>query len=452
MLNVSPATNNANHPILPEEVEAAVKSLKKGKSAGVDNIPAELLKQGGEAMVNALLIICNKIWRTGEWLTPWTHSLVIALPKNGNLQLCQNYRIISLISHPSNVMLMIILNRLKPEAEKIITEEQAGFRSGHSTTEQIFNLRILCERYLQHQQDLYHVSDFKMAFDRVWHAARWATMRLYNTNTNLINVIQNLYDKAASAVCFNGSKGDWFRTTVGVRQGCLLSPTLFNIFLERIMADALEDHKSTVRIGGRTISNLHFADDVDGLAGSGLELANLVERLDKTFTAHGMQISTEKTKLMTNNTNGISSNIRVNGEKLETVQSFKYLGAIVADEGSMPEIRSRIAQTIASLTKLKIIRDDKNIDLSSKIRLLRSLVMSIFLYSCETWTLTAEIERKIQTVEMRSLRPLLGISFNDHITNEEVRSRIWKAIGPYEERLSTVKRRKIKWYGHVTRA
>ena len=142
---------------------------------------------------------------------------------------------------------------------------------------------------------------------------------MYNFNTNLINMIRNLYDKANSAVCFNGSTEDWFRTTVGVRQGCLLSPTLFNIFLERIMADALDDHKTTVSIGGRTISNSYFADDMDGLAGSELELANLVERLDKTSIAYGMQISAEKTKLMTNNTNGISSNIRVSGEKLETV-------------------------------------------------------------------------------------------------------------------------------------
>ena len=172
VLNVPPATNNANHPILRKEVEAAVKSLKKGNSAGVDNIPAELLQQGGKAIVNALLIICNKIWRTGERPTLWTQSLVITLPKNGNLQLCQNYLTISLISHPSKVMLKIILNCLKPEAEKMIAEKQARFRPGRSTTEQIFNLRILCERYLQHQQDLYRVFiDFKKAFDRVWHAA-----------------------------------------------------------------------------------------------------------------------------------------------------------------------------------------------------------------------------------------------------------------------------------------
>ena len=216
-------------------------------------------------------------------------------------------------------MLKIILNRLKPEAEKVISEEQAGFRPGRSTTEPIFNLKILCERYLQHHQDLYHVFiDFKKAFDRVWHAALWATMRLCNINTNLINVIQNLYDKTTSAICFNGSTGDWFRTTVGVRQGCLLSPILFNIFLERIMADALENHKSTVSIGGKTISKLCFADDIDGLACSELDLANLVESLDKTSTAYGMQISAEKTKLMTNNANGINNNIRVHGEKLKS--------------------------------------------------------------------------------------------------------------------------------------
>ena len=154
-------------------------------------------------------------------------------------------------------MLKIILNRLKPQAEKIIAEEQAGFKAGRSTTEQIFNLRILCEKYIQHQKDLYHIfTDFKKASDRVWHAALWATMKKYNISTNLIQVIKNLYNKAASAVLFNGSIGDWFRTTAGVRRGCLLSPTLFNIFLKRIMTDALEDHVGTVSIGAAVLMAL----------------------------------------------------------------------------------------------------------------------------------------------------------------------------------------------------
>ena len=133
-------TDTEDDQILHREVEAAVQSLKKGKSAGVDNIPAELVQAGGENVITALTTICYKIWQTGEWPTPWTQSLVITLPKKGNLQQYQNYRTISLISHPSKVMLKIILNRLKPQAEKIIAEEQAGFRAGRSTTEQIFNL------------------------------------------------------------------------------------------------------------------------------------------------------------------------------------------------------------------------------------------------------------------------------------------------------------------------
>ena len=169
-------------------------------------------------------------------------------------------------------------------------------------------------------------------------------MKKYNISTNLIQVIKNLYSKATSAVLFNGSIGDWFRTTVGVRQGCLFSPTLFNIFLERIMTDALEDYEGTVSTGGRTITNLRFADDIDSLAGEEEELADLVERLDKASTAY---------KLMTNNTSRINTEIKVNGQKLETVTSFKYLGSVITDEDSKPEILSSIAQTTAALTRLK---------------------------------------------------------------------------------------------------
>ena len=326
VLKHPPVTNIDSHPILLEEVEAAVKSLKPGKSPGVDNIPAELLQAGGETMIDVLLNICNKIWQTGEWSTPWTQSLVITLPKKGNLLQCQNYRTISLISHASKVMLKILLNRLTPQAETIIAEEQAGFRPGRSTTEQIFSLRILCERYLQHQQDLFHVFvDFKKAFDRVWHAALWSTMKLYSIIANLLKVIESLYSKATSAVYYNGSVGEWFRTTVGVRQGCLRSPTLFNIFLDRIMTDALENHEGSVSTGGRTITNLRFADDIDALAGKEDELVKLINHLDMTSTKYGMEISAEKTKLMTNNTKGISLDVRIGGQKLKTGPELQIL-------------------------------------------------------------------------------------------------------------------------------
>ena len=103
------------------------------------------------------------------------------------------------------------------------------------------------------------------------------------------------------------------------------------------MTDALEDHEGTVSIRGRTITYLHFAYDIDGLAGEEEELANLVERLDKASTAYGMEISVEKTKIMTSNTSGINTEIKVNGQKLETVRSFKYLGLFITNE--VPSLR-----------------------------------------------------------------------------------------------------------------
>ena len=111
----------------------------------------------------------------------------------------------------------------------------------------------------------------------------------------------------------------------------LLSPTFFNMFLERITTDALEDHEGTASTGGRTTTTLRFDDDIDGSVGEEEELANLVQRLDKASTAYGIEISAEKTKLMTNNTSGINTEIKVNGQKLETVTSFKYLGSVITE-------------------------------------------------------------------------------------------------------------------------
>ena len=149
-------------------------------------------------------------------------------------------------------------------------------------------------------------------------------MRKYNINANLVRTIEQLYDTATSAVQMNGSIGEWFRTTFGVRQGCLLSPTLFNIFLERIMSDTLEEHDEKVSIGGRSITNLRFADDIDALAEEGQEHEALVESIDKICTRYKMEISAEKAKLMTNSANGIQREIMVKGQMLVTVTSFNW--------------------------------------------------------------------------------------------------------------------------------
>ena len=163
-----------------------------------------------------------------------------------------------------------------------------------------------------------------------------------------------------------------------------------------------------------------------------------------------MEISAEKTKLMTNNTSGINTEIKVNGQKLETVTSFKYLGSVITDDGSKPEILSGIDRQTAALTRLKSVWINKSISLSSKIRLLRSLVTSNFLYACESWTLTTDLQRIIQAMEMRCYCKILHISYKHHVTNAKLRAKIKHAVGPREDLLTIVKRLKLQWYGHVS--
>ena len=114
-------------------------------------------------------------------------------------------------------------------------------------------------------------------------------------------------------------------------------------------------------------------------------------------------------------------------QKRVTVTSFKYLGSVITDEGSKLEILSRIAQTTAALTRLKPVSNDRSISLCSNIQLMRSLVTSIFLYACESWTLTAQLQR-IQAMEKQCYRKILHISNKDHVTNEETHAKIQQAM------------------------
>ena len=451
--DITPQREPSPIPVLREEVEEAIRSLPIGKSPGADNIPAELLKQGGDELVTTVTSICQKIWETKQWPTEWTQSLIIPLPKKGNLRQCQNYRTISLISHTSKIMLRVILNRLKKEAEEHLAEEQAGFRAGRSTVEQIFTCRILMEKHLQHQRDLFHnFIDFRKAFDRVWHEGLWQVLRQFGIEEGLIQAIQALYNTASSAVLLNNQIGDYFKTTVGVRQGCLLSPVLFNLFLENIMRETLHDFHSTISVGGRTINNLRFADDIDLLGGSNEELQDLTRRLEERAGAYGMEVSTEKSKILVNSTNSVKAEIFMNGQKLEEVDAFKYLGATLTKDGrSTSEIKTRLAIATSAMAKLNKIWKSREISIPTKIKLYRSLVLSILLYGCESWTMTAETTRRVQAFETKSFRRLLGISWRDRKTNDYVRRQIETLAGPQEPLLSVVKKRKLSWFGHVTR-
>ena len=244
--------------------------------------------------------------------------LDIPSPKKGNLKQCQNYRAISLISHRNEIMLRGILNRLK--TKKLLAEERAGAQWSRSS--------IVKSPQRSSTTPARCVLQLHRLREGVWQTLACRPMagpRKLQHKGRTGASHQALYENFSSAVLLNSQLGEFFKTTVGVRQGCLLSPILFNLVLEKIMQETLHDHHTSISICGRPTCNLRFADDIDLTGGSSSELQGLTNRHgDRTTAYYKMEISTLKTKIMTNSTNNISADISMKGRKLEEVTSFKY--------------------------------------------------------------------------------------------------------------------------------
>ncbi|KAG1712187.1 Conserved oligomeric Golgi complex subunit 6 [Nymphon striatum] len=291
----------------------------------------------------------------------------------------------------------------------------------------------------------------------MWQEGLWHTMEKYNIGKEITTLIRELYNKAKSKVLVDEQYSDWFGASVGVRQGCLLSPILFNLFLERIMEDALADYSEGLRCAGRKVTDLRFADDIDLIGESEKGLQELTKRVEKASMKYGMEISTEKSKVMIVGRQVDSENkqiaVIVNGQKLDQVNSFTYLGSKVDESGkSEKEIRMRIGRTTSALAKLENTWRAKNIAMKNKILLMRAIVESTLLYACESWTVSKNMEQKLRAFEMKTYRRMLGISWKEKKTNKWVRNEVKRICGSeLESVIDTMKRRKFKYFGHMVR-
>ena len=437
--------------ISTSEVEAAIRKLKPRKAPGVDGVCGELIQHGGVAVSSGLQTICQRAWNEEAFPEIWTKSIIITIPKKGDLQLCENYRTISLVVHASKVLLEIIRQRLKPHIEMHLSEEQAGFRSGRSTVEQIFVWRQLAERYIEAQNgELVNVFiDFKKAFDRVWHTGMYRVLQHYNIPRKLTALIQNLYSQAVSAVRIGVDISDWFHQTVGVRQGCVLSPDLFNLFLEHVLSEALDAYQGGALVNGRRVSNLRFADDIDLMGETVTEAQDILTAVHLSSQKHGLEISKEKTKVLLVSKEARDVTISIENQQLEQVTHFKYLGTEITQQNcSSTDIRCRTAQALVAASNLNIIWRNVGISLKTKLRLLDCLVIPIALYGCETWTLNKADTNKLQAFGMKCLRKVLNISWQDHITNHDIATRTSRKE---EYIVNIVRRRQHTWLGHVLR-
>jgi len=441
--------------LLKSEVRDAIKRLKPRKKPGIDEIEGELISHGGEVAVEAMYQICSKIWSTGQFPKLWTRSLIVLIHKKGDKTKCDNYRTISLICHASKIILQIIRSRMKERIESQMAEEQAGFRANRGTIEQIFSLRLIAEKYLElRDRDLYHIFiDFKKAFDRVWHEGLWKIMNHFGIQPKLIQLIENLYKNTESAVIVERERTEWFKQTVGVRQGCILSPKLFNLFLEYIMREATIDVEDTgANINGRRVNNLRFADDIDLVAELLEEAQRLLNKVDEKSSQFGLEISETKTEwlLMSRRTDAETAHeqITLRGKPLNRVDKFKYLGSTISSDNECEhDIKIRTASALNSMSSLDKIWRNPKISIETKKRLYKTLILPIALYGCETWILKKNTENKLLVFEMAVLRRILGVSRRERIRNEHIRER----LGVRTNLVQIVHERQHKWLGHVLR-
>ncbi len=441
--------DSAGPDILDEEIEKAIKELKNNKATGDDDIPAEFLKQLQPKAMREFKEICKKIYIEGKWPEDYMTSVMIPIEKKPNATDCSDFRTISLISHASKVILKVLTRRIESKAKDFIGEEQFGFRKGLGTREAIGVLRQICERNLEHNRDVYVCYvDYEKAFDRVNWSKMMDILQDIGVDWRDRRLIKNLY--MGQKVKVRTAVGETAACTIGRgnRQGCSLSPLLYTIYDEAIMKEAFQNGVDGVKVGGKLITSIRFADDKAIVGETEQALQRSMDVLNDITEKYGMKINVKKTKTMVvSRVEGKKINLQLKGHLVEQVHSFKYLGSTITDDGRCEqEIKIRIAMGKEAFNARKrLFTARMNLDL--KKRMLKNLVWSVVLYAAETWTLKQAEINKLEAFEMWLWRRLMKISWTEKKSNAEVLQLV------REERslVKTIRDRKKQWIGHIMR-
>ena len=443
-----PQRNDEEEDILEAEVERAIKRLKNNKSPGVDGITSEMIKAGGQRLMKEIHGMCNQIWRGESTPEEWIQSVLVTIPKKGDLMDCRNYRTIALMSHVGKIFMMILLERLKAQTEEHLADEQAGFRKDRNTVQQILMLRLIAEKAKRKGRAVYNCFiDFEKAFDSVYKDVMWATLQSYGIGKRLTEILKDIGERSRMAVRIGQDMGEWFEMSVGTKQGDPISPNLFITSLERVM-DKISDSRSGISVNGIQINNLRFADDIDLIDEEQGRLQKNTQILQKEGDKAGLKINMKKTKTMVLGRKEIDKKLEVLNQEVENVEEFVYLGSLITwDNDCSKDIRTRIAKGKGMLENLKTIWKDRNISYATKLSILKTCVFSTMLYGCETWTYKKADKDRILAFEMYCYRRVLRIRWMQKVKNEEVRRR----LDVKENLMQVIMKRKLGLFGHVCR-
>uniref|UniRef100_A0A4W2C7I2 RNA-directed DNA polymerase n=1 Tax=Bos indicus x Bos taurus TaxID=30522 RepID=A0A4W2C7I2_BOBOX len=314
--------------ILECEVKWALESITMNKASGSDGIPVELFQILKDDAVKGLHPICQQIWKTQQSSTfpeDWKRSAFIPIPKKGNAKECSNYRTTALISHASKVMLKILQARPQQYVNRELPDVQAGFRKGRGTRDQIANILRIIEKAREFQKNIYFCFiDYAKAFDCVDHKKLQKILKEMEIPDHLTCLLINLYAGQEATVRTGHGTTDWFQIGKGVCQGCILSPCLFNLYAEYIMRNAgLGEAQAGIKIAGRNINNLRYADNTTLMAESEEELKSFLMKVKEESEKIGLKLNIQKMKIMAS---GPITSWEIDGETVEQCQTL-FLGA-----------------------------------------------------------------------------------------------------------------------------
>ncbi|PNF18588.1 hypothetical protein B7P43_G06262 [Cryptotermes secundus] len=433
--------------ILQSEVEKAIKEMRKGKATGDDDVPGDVLKLLGEGGLKTLTKLMNTIYESGEWPKDFTEVTMIALKKKTKATKCSDHRTISLIAHTAKIIAKILKRRIERKIEDVLGEDQFGFRRGKGTRDAIGMMRIIAERTLEIDEELcVCFIDWQKAFDRVNWTKLMQILKETGIDWHERRLISKLYMDQKVRVRLDRGETGSVQIGRGVRQGCCLSPILFNLYSECLTKEAL-DGLGDFKVGGQIIQTVKYADDLVLMAKEETVLQGMIDRLIEIGRCYGMEMNVEKTKVMKISRQPTPVTIKIDQKQVENVKCFKYLGSLLTDDGRCTcEIKSRIAMAKAAFSKKKNLFTSK-LDLNLRKKLVKCYIWSIALYGAETWTLRAVDQKHLESFEMWCWRRMEKISWTDYVRNEEVLIR----VSEQRNILHEIRKRKANWIGHVLR-
>ncbi|MDY6929965.1 MAG: reverse transcriptase family protein [Pseudomonadota bacterium] len=433
-----------------DEIAHAITCLKNNKAPGEDSLPAEIYKCCSEALVQPLQRLFSQIWRQEAFPQNWRDALLLPFFKKGDRTLCSNYRGISLLDVAAKLFAILLLKRFQHQRDLRTRRNQAGFRVGRGCLDQLFSIRRLLEHRSSYQQPtIICFIDFTAAFDSVHRTALWRLMELDGVPVKIINLLKAYYNQTRANVQVYGEVTETFPVRTGVRQGCVLSPILFNFTIDWILRNALSHAHGVELAPGKALTDLDYADDVALFTTNISEMQSIMDRVDQYASTIGMNISLNKTKILYSSIPDDDKRpLLYRGSPIEEVSQFKYLGSIISSTGQAGlDIDARINSARTAFAKLqKTLWCRKEIRLQTKVRIYQAMVRTVLLYGCECWQLRVDDIRRLEVFDHWCLRRMLGIQWDDHTSNADIRQKcLIRCLS------TTIQERRLRWLGHVLR-